>query len=79
MEAIIDNCGSIFLVLGILYAIKLLFKFICNISDCDLLNYQNSPGLTQKCSRRFLYFQMTTHKAKEVAFHGAFMEDAANF
>ena len=33
MEAIIDNCGSIFLVLGILYAIKLLFKFICNIFE----------------------------------------------
>ena len=24
----------------------------------------NSSGLTQKCSRRFIYFQMTTHKAQ---------------
>ena len=52
-------------------------------SNLDLVTSQiatmrtsgNSSGLTQKCSRRFIYFQMTTHKAQVGAIHGAFMEE----
>ena len=48
-----------------IYKTKMEFEFgFCNISDCDHENWWNSSGLTQKCSRRFIYFQMTTHKAQ---------------